>query len=251
VKTLRDSLVVFSQQMALTMRNPTWVVIGIVQPLLYLALFLPLLRNALGIESQAQAAALYVPGLLVLLLTGASAYAGVGLISDVRNGVLDRCRVSAVSRSALLLGRILRDVVSYLLQALLLIGVAVAIGMRPSPVGVLVSLVVLALVAAALSAGSHVLALGAAHEGAMTGLLQLLTLPVLLLSGIMIPLTYAPDWMRAVATVNPLSHIVTGTRELFDGQVTSRPAYLAVGLAVGLALVLVGGAARRFTVRLS
>ena len=76
------------------------------------------------------------------------------------------------------------------------------------------------LVAAGLSAGSHVLALGASHEGAMTGLLQLLTLPVLLLSGIMIPLTFAPGWMQAIATVNPLAHVVTGTRELFAGRRT-------------------------------
>lgn len=250
MKLLRDTLVVFAHQFGLTVRSPAWLVIGIVQPLLYLGLFLPLLRNALGIATEAEAAALFVPGLLVLLLTGASAYAGVGLISDVRNGVLDRCQVSSVSRSALLLGRVLRDVVSYLFQAGLLIVVAVAIGMRPHLPGVLASLAVLGLVAAGLSAGSHVLALGASHEGAMTGLLQLLTLPVMLLSGIMIPLTFAPGWMQAIATVNPLAHVVTGTRELFAGRLASGPAYLAVAVALGMALVLVGGATRRFAVRL-
>ena len=250
MKFVRDTLVVFRHQLALTVRSPSWLVIGIIQPLLYLALFLPLLRSVLGIDTYAQAATLFVPGLLVLLLTGAGAYAGVGLISDARNGVLERCQVTAVSRPALLIGRVLRDVVTYLVQALLRVGAAVAGGMRPNPPGLLLGLGVLAIVAAALSAGSHLLALGSSHEGAMTGLIQLLTLPVLLLSGIMIPLTYAPGWIQALAVVNPLSHVVTGTRDMFAGQLTTDPARLAIAVSVGLVVLLAGGGARRFSASL-
>ena len=250
IKTISDAGIVLRQQLGLTMRSPSWLVIGIVQPFLYLLLFAPLLRTALKASSTAQAYATFVPGLLVLLVMGASLYAGVGMINEVRSGIFDRCRVTSVSRTSLLLGRVARDVVTYLVQVVLVLVLAVAAGMRADAAGVLLSLLVLSVVAASLSSVSYVIALSAAHEGAMSGMLQMVTQPLMLLSGIMLPLSLGPGWLRVLADVNPLSHVVDGSRNLFAGQFTTSAVWWALGLTAGLGLASISLCCRKFAVAL-
>ena len=61
-----------------------------------------------------------MPGLLVLLAIFGGLFQGFGLIAELRAGVIERSRVTPVSRLALLLGRSLRDVVSLLVQAVII-----------------------------------------------------------------------------------------------------------------------------------
>lgn len=251
MKLWRDTMTIFSHQLIATMRAPMWLVLGIIQPLVYLGLFTPVLRGALGVETMAAAYDMFVPGLLVLLLTGASAYSGVSLINEVRSGAIARCRLTVVSRTALLLGRVLRDVVSYLTQAILVIAVAAAFGMRVDPVGLLVTLGLLALMAATLSAVSYGLALNASNEGSMSGMIQLLSMPVLMLSGIMIPLSYAPAWLQTIAGANPLYYLVSGSRALFDGDLGGQTSQTAVYVVVGTSVVGLAFARQRFVSRMS
>lgn len=250
MKLLTDTRIVFGQQIRNTLRTPSWLVLGIVQPLVYLGLFVPVLRGALGVPTYAEAYALFVPGVLVLLLTGASAYAGLGIVNDVRTGAIARCQVTSISRVALLLGRVLNDMVSFLFQALVVLGVALACGMRPDVIGMLASLGLLCLMSGTLSAISYSIALRAKHEASMSGMIQLLTLPVLMLSGIMLPLTYAPGWLQAVADANPLAYVVTGTRDLFDGRLATADVRTAVLVAVCTAAVGIALSGRRFATQL-
>jgi ABC-2 type transport system permease protein len=104
MKFLRDTWLVFQRQMQLMLRNPVWLVVGIVQPLFYLLLFAPLLKPALGVSTNAEAYKLFVPGLLVLLAMFGSLFTGFGLIAELRAGVIERSRVTPVSRFALLIG---------------------------------------------------------------------------------------------------------------------------------------------------
>src|SRR6185503_7356449 len=108
----RDTWLMFRRYVGIFLQNPAWVVIGLSQPILYLLLFAPILKgiaNAPGFP-QGGAYNVFVPGLLIQLgLFGASGV-GFGLISELREGVIERFRVTPVSRFALLLGRALRDV---------------------------------------------------------------------------------------------------------------------------------------------
>lgn len=246
MKILRDSSVVLRQQLGMMLRSPTWVIIGIVQPVLYLLLFAPLLRTALHASSTASAYASFVPGLLVLLVMGASLYAGVGLINEVRTGVIDRCRVTAVSKPALLLGRVGRDMVVFLAQALIVVAIAVATGLRANAAGVAITLLLLAGVSATVGSLSYLMALRARHEGAMSGMLGLVTQPLLLLSGVMLPLSLAPRWLRDVAACNPFSYLVDGSRDLFHGNLAATSAVRATVITVVLAVLVIAFSSRRF-----
>jgi ABC-2 type transport system permease protein len=73
-----------------------------------------------------------------------------------------------------------------------------------------------------------------------------LLFPLLLLSGMLLPLEGGPGWMQALSKVNPLTHVVDANRSLFDGVVTDASvaygwvaalAVLAVGLTVGIRAV--------------
>jgi len=112
MKLARDIWLIFQRQVMLLVRQPVWVFVGIFQPVMYLLLFAPLLKQALQAPTDADAYRIFVPGLLVLLALFGGLFQGFGLIAELRAGVIERSRVTPVSRVALLLGRSLRDVVS-------------------------------------------------------------------------------------------------------------------------------------------
>jgi hypothetical protein len=140
---MSDTLLVFRRQLRLSLRNPAWVIIGLIQPILYLAFFGPLLKAVAskGMLGGAQAHdpwAFFVPGLLIQLGLFGAAFVGFTIIADWRAGVIERFRVTPVSRTALLAGRVLRDVLTLTVQAIVLVLVNIAFGMRAPVLGVLI-----------------------------------------------------------------------------------------------------------------
>src|SRR6266852_8599731 len=108
----RDTWLVFGRYLEIFLRNPVWVIIGVVQPALYLVLFAPLLESIAKSPGFPAGGAynVFVPGLLIQLgLFGASGV-GFGLIAELRSGVIERMRVTPVSRFALLLGLMMTPV---------------------------------------------------------------------------------------------------------------------------------------------
>src|SRR5258708_9032538 len=109
MKLLRDTWLMFQRYLEVLLRNPPWVVIGGLHPVMYLVLFAPLLKAMAATPGFPPGGAynVFVPGLLIQLgLFGASGV-GFGLIAELRAGVIERFRVTPVSRFALLLGRAL------------------------------------------------------------------------------------------------------------------------------------------------
>jgi ABC-2 type transport system permease protein len=148
-------------------------------------------------------------------------------------------RVTPASRGALLLGRVLRDVVVLVVQGAILIGAAVLFFGLDAPIESLVTgLGIVALLGAAFSALSYGAALKMKSEDAFAPLVNGLVVPVLLLSGILLPMSLAPGWLQTLADLNPLTHIVDGVRAVFRGEMASNEALLGVGLT--LVLVVVG-----------
>jgi ABC-2 type transport system permease protein len=234
---LRDTYVVFARSLRLSLRNPAWVVIGLSQPVLYLLLFGPLLKPLAG-QLGGDAWRVFVPGMLVQLGIFGGMFVGFGLIAEYRAGVIESMRVTPASRVSLLMGRVLRDVLVLLVQASLLTLVALPMGLRAPAVGVVVALLVVGLLGAAFSAASYAVALTLKSEDALAPLLNAVAIPVLLLSGILLPMALAPLWLRRLSDVNPLKHVVEGLRAMFRGDVWSSSA--ALGLSMTVLLVVLG-----------
>ncbi|MGZ4509392.1 MAG: ABC transporter permease [Blastococcus sp.] len=243
---LRDTRTVFTRAMRLSLRNPAWLVIMMMQPILYIVLFGPLLKPLSGQLGTGNAYQIFVPGILVQLGIFGSLFVGFGLIAEYRAGVIESQRVTPASRTALLLGRVLRDVVVLLVQGTLLVLVSLPLGLKAPVLGVLLTLVVIALLGAAFASISYALALTLKSEDAFAPLLNAFVLPVLLLSGILLPMSLAPSWLRTVSDINPLKHVVEGARAFFVGGYGTSTAWWGAGLTV--ALVVLGWAfgVRRF-----
>ena len=246
MKLIRDTLLVFQRQTLLLLRNPVWIFVGVFQPVMYLLLFAPLLKPALQVSSNAQAYEIFVPGLLVLLAIFGGLFQGFGLIAELRAGIIERSRVTPVSRLALLLGRSLRDVVSLISQAIIITLLALVFDLRVFIGNLLLAYLMLALISLMTSALSYGVALVVKSEDALAPLMNTVAQPVLLLSGILLPLTLAPGWLQGIADWNPFSWAVDGTRALFRGDLGSSDVWQGLVIMAVLAVLSVVWAAREF-----
>lgn len=246
---VRDTWVIFRRAMILSLQNPAWVLIGLMQPILYLSLFGPLLLRLTAVPGfpEGDAWKVFVPGLLVQLGIFGGAFVGFAIVAEWRSGVIERMLVSPASRWALILGRVLRDVLLLLVQSLVLIGAATLFGLRVPADAVALALVLVACLGAAFSALSYAAGLMLKSEDALAPLINMFALPVLLLSGILLPMTLAPLWLQRVSDVNPFKHMVDALREIFRGEVFSFTIALGFGLALGLVVLALWLGARVFS----
>ena len=217
-------MITFRYQMRLLLREPVWIIIVMIQPLLYLALFAPLLEplaNRQGLPA-GDAWQVFVPGLLIQLGIFGSMFVGFGIIAEIRYGTVERMRVTPASRLGLLLGRIMRDTLVLLIQAALLTPIAVAFGLRVPLAGAAITVGIVGLLGIALSSLSYAAGLWLKSEDALAPLLNMVSVPVLLLSGH----PAADDARRrsgcsTLAEANPFSHVVDGARAAFRGDLGS------------------------------
>jgi ABC-2 type transport system permease protein len=233
---LRATGVVFARQMRPTLRSPFAIAVGMVQPLLYVLLFGPLLSGVEGASGPSAGATSwqwFVPGMLVSIALFSTAYSGADIQYERDNGVLDRMLVTPVSRVALVVGRVLRDVVILLAQAVVIVALVAPFGLRVSPAGASTGLLLLALLGAGIGIVSLALGLMIKQAYVFYNAMGTATLPLLLTSGVMLPMTMAPGWLHTLSRANPLSHVVDAERALFAGDLT-HPA-VPVGLLVALA----------------
>ncbi len=240
MRFMTDTWLVFSRAMRLSLRNPVWVILGLLQPILYLTLFGPLLEPVANAPAFPPGTAwqVFVPGLLVQLAVFGAAFAGFGLIAEWRAGVVERMRVTPASRGALLLGRVLRDVVVIVVQGAMLSLVAVVFFGLEAPMGSLIAgVAIVALLGGAFSALSYGTALKLKSEDSFAPVINGLLLPILLLSGILLPMALAPGWLQTVADVNPLTHVVDGVRALYIDDLASNEVVIGSAVTVGLLLV--------------
>jgi len=246
----RDTILIFRRQLRLMLRQPAWLIIGLIQPILYLVFFGPLLTRIAsgGLPGfpAGNSYSFFVPGLLIQLGLFGAAFVGFSIIADWRAGVIERFRVTPVSRLALLSGRVLRDVLTLLVQAVILVLAGLAFGLRAPVAGVLIGLGFIAVVAISLAAISYTVGLVLKSEDALAPLLNMVMVPLMLLSGIMLPMTLGPGWLQGIARVTPFRYIIDAMREAFQGRYSGTIMAEGVAVAIGMAVVCLWVASRAF-----
>jgi ABC-2 type transport system permease protein len=233
----RHTMLFLGQELGQTLRNPVWPLFGLMQPILYLLLFAPLVANTGVGGSTADTLRMFTPGVMMMVALFGSLFVGFGMIGEIRNGYLERLAVSQAWRPAIVLGRTLRDMIVLVVQALLVIALATLMGMRASLPGLAVMLLLMAATGLLASGLSYGTALALRDENGMSQIMQFFAVPLILLTGIMLPMSLAPGWMQAVAQFNPLYHAVEAGRALFDGDFSDGSIPLAFGLILALSAI--------------
>jgi len=248
MQLLRDTWLIFRRSIVLTIRQPAWLVFGVMQPVLYLVLFGPLVDASVrAANTGTNAFNWFLPGLLIQIALFGSAFVGFGLIAELRAGVIERMRVTPMSRSAMLLGRSLRDTVILVGQGILMMVLAIPFGLHIELAGALGTIGLLALIGLAMAPLSYTAGLVLKSEDALAPLVQAVALPMFLLSGILLPLALAPDWLRFLSNLNPLTHAADAARALFNADWGNPEIAIGVAVTAVLAVFAVWLGSRAFS----
>lgn len=233
-----DTWNVMTRELKPLMREPATVIIAMVQPLVFLALFSPLLPDV-GTGSALQ---WFVPGIVAMTALMGASMTGSNLMGEMVTGSHERLLVSPLSRSSLLVGRALKEVVPMLLQAAIIIAVVTPFSFDLHVGGVLVGALVLAVFSVGVGSLSFALALASKDQDWLFWTIQqTLIFPVLLLAGVLLPLDGAPGWLSFLADLNPLAYVVDAERALFNGSFaldTLLPGVAGAGVVAVLGLVV-------------
>jgi ABC-2 type transport system permease protein len=249
MKIARDTWIIFQRHTLLILRTPLRLVIGFVQPIAYLGLFAPLLKQALRVDTYAEAYRIYVPGLLIVLVLFSGFFTGFALLAELRAGIIERSRVTPVSRFALLLGRALGEVAVMMSQAVVITLVAIPFGLRFSIGPLLLAYLLLSLMGLFASAISYAIALKIRNVAALGPLINTVSQPLSLLSGVLLPLSLAPLWLSDIAKGNPFYWATNGVRALFAGHIGASSVWQAVLINITLTGLAVAWSTRLFAER--
>ena len=219
---------------------------GLSTPILYLALFAPLLKNLPGVQAiqGRNVLDLFLPGILALLAFASGIGPGFNTIFELRAGVIERFRVTPASRFAILIGPILATMV--MMFAFDAVVVAVGVGFHLHVLGLAVLGALLALLMIVMAAFSIATALTVKDISSFAAITNGINLPVLLLGGVLLPISLGPLWMRVIAHVNPLYYLVEASRVLAAGTFASPAVWQAFAVLVPLCAVTLAWATRVF-----
>ena len=175
------------------LRNPVWLFVGFSTPLLYLALFTPLLKD-LSRPGVGGTHVLdgFLPGILALLAFASGSAIGFGTIFELQSGVIERFRVTPTSRLAILLGPLVSGLVMMFVFDAVLVVVGAAFGFHVHVGGLLVLAVLLALFMVTMAAFSIAMALVTKEISGFAAVINGINLPVLLLAGVLLPISIGP-----------------------------------------------------------
>jgi ABC-2 type transport system permease protein len=231
-------------------RQPWYVAVTLVQPLIWLLLFGELFKRVAdlpGFGDQSYIAYL-APGIVVMSALFSSGWSGMATIEDIDRGVTDRLLVSPIRRSALIAGRVAQSAVVVVVQSVIMILLALAVGASfpGGVVGVVVLIVVAGLLGAAFGALSNSLALVTRQEESLIGAVTFLVLPLTFLSTALMRDDLLPGWMRTAADVNPVDWAIEAGRSATAANTDWGLVATDTGLLAALLVVCATLATRAF-----
>lgn len=160
-------------------------------------------------------------GMLAFIVLFGASFGGVTLVFERRGGFLGKVITTPVSRSVIVMSRVMSGVVKSLVQAAILLVVAVLLGMELShlsAMGIIETFFALALLATGLSSIFMMFALRTTNWQLQLSIMNFISLPLLFASNALFPVKLMPQWMQVVASLNPMSYAADVARQLLLGS---------------------------------
>ena len=242
---LRQTLSLTARLLLALWRQPWFVAITLVQPMIWLLLFGALFKRVVDIPGFHGGSYLHflTPGVVVMSALFSAGWNGMSLIDAINRGIMDRFLVTPVWRGALVAAACLHAAVVILLQSTIIIAVAFAAGTTFSGRAVFLMLLLPVLLGCSVAALSNALALVMRQEESLIGAVQFVVLPASFLSTGLMAANLVPGWIHGVSRFNPVNWTVVATRASEWSIILQR-----IGLLLGLMLVCAWLATRAFRV---
>jgi ABC-2 type transport system permease protein len=206
-----------------------------ITPVMFVLLFTYLFGGAIA-GSTGDYLDFILPGILVMSVLFTTVYSGVSLNTDLTKGVVDRFRSLPIWRSAPLVGALLGDSIRYLIAGTVIIVLGVVLGYRPDAgvPGVLGALALVVVFAFGLSWVFTTLGLLMRSPNAVMNAGFMAIFPITFLSNVFVDPDTLPPVLERFVDINPISHLVTASRDLMEGD----PGAQEIGVALATAAVL-------------
>lgn len=228
---LADTWYLFSKYMKITIRMPMWTLFTLVQPLIWLVIFGQLFKNITQLPGFPTGSYMdfFVPGVLIMTVLFGSSWSGVSLLREIQSGTVDKMLVSPVSRVAVVLSRVLHSTAQVVVQVLIMLIVSWALGaqLNLNPIYLGLSMLIVLLLGLCFASVSNGFAIALQREEPLVIIGNLMTLPLMFFSTALVPSSFMPDWIRYVATINPINYAVEAVRNVLVGT----PNLSAFGMA--------------------
>jgi ABC-2 type transport system permease protein len=216
--TLRHTWFMIVRQARNLMREPIWIVLLLVQPMVWLLLYGQLFKNVtrLGGFGTASYITFLAPAIVVMNAFFGATWSGMSMIYDLDHKIVERFLATPASRFAIVLSQIVRSALTAAIQAVVILVVALALGVRvhTGALGWLVVILAAILVNSAFAGISQAIALLTRREATMIAVANFIGLPLLFLSTTMIARAQMPGWMQTAAKFNPVDWGVKAAREV-------------------------------------
>ncbi len=214
---VHDGLVVTWRDLIKLPRSPDLLVFGLIQPIIFVLLFAFVFGGAISIPGGGDYRSYLMPGVFVQTIAFAGAATSVGISTDMSKGLVDRFRSLPMTRSAVLVGRTLADLVRGAITIALMSLTGLLIGWRiEGGLGnaVMAYALLLAFGYAMSWVGATIgLSVGSPEVAQTAGFIWLF--PLTFLSNAFVPTQGMPSWLQPIAEWNPVSAIVAAERQLF------------------------------------
>ncbi len=241
---LRHTYQVALRYVRALLRQPAWVGISLVQPIIWLLLFGALFKRTADIPGFTGGSYLefLTPGVVVMLAITSAGWVGMGFIEDINRGTMDRLLVSPIWRGALNLGSVAQSVLSIVIQSVIVIGLSLAVGARfhNGAAGVAVLVAVAGLLGAVFASLSNGIAILTRQRETLIGIVTMVTLPLVFLSTALMQQALLPGWIRWIARFNPVNWAAQAGQSAVGqdadwGLIASRVGFLALLLVASAA----------------
>jgi ABC-2 type transport system permease protein len=241
MNVISDTWYITMRDLRARIRMPVFIFMTLFQPILWLVLFTQIFKSLGGLPGIGGSSYLqfFAPGVLVMTVLFGSAFSGFGMLWDMDTGVLSKMLATPVTRISVIAGRIVATVVVLLIQALIIIILALIMGVHfeTGAAGVVFTFFLLSLLGLGFAAFSNGLALLLKRQETVMAITNLLTMPLMFLSSLMMPAALLPGWLNAVRQVNPIDYAVVGARDLITNGYIWHDLWLSMIVLAALAVV--------------
>jgi len=218
VTAARDTWYMVVRQARNLAREPIWIVLLLVQPMVWLILYGQLFKNItrLGGFGTSSYITFLAPAIVVMNGFFGATWSGMAMISDLEHKVVERFLATPASRISIVLSQIVRSAATAAIQGLIIVAVAYALGVHihTGVAGILVIILAGMLVNSSFAGLSQGIALLTRREATMIAVANFIGLPLLFLSTTMNARANMPEWMQTVSKYNPVDWGVQAAREV-------------------------------------